>query len=154
MQEAQKQLTLAIIKPNLVEQNQTNSILFDLFQESAHKGSDISLEYLVSLKMTKEEVQQFYAEHLDKPFFSELVEFMTSGESIFMILGGKNVVSDWRTLIGATKPQDRTPNCLRAKYGDPNITMLNGLHGSDSATSAQREITLLGQFITNRQKQH
>lgn len=94
-------------------------------------------------KLTTENAKTFYAEHQDKPFFPKLVDFMASADSIFLLIDGKDSIAKWREIIGATNPQDRNPDCLRAKFGDPFDVTFNGFHGSDSQESAMREARFL-----------
>jgi len=84
--------------------------------------------------------QEHYAEHSEKPFFGELVEFITSGSTLALVLEGESAISVVRTTMGATNPTDAEPGTIR---GDLALAMPDNLvHGSDSALSAQREIGL------------
>jgi nucleoside-diphosphate kinase len=84
--------------------------------------------------------EEHYAEHREKPFFGELVEFITSGPTLALVLEGEGVIATARTTIGATNPADATPGSLR---GDFAVAMPDNLvHGSDSPESAKREIAL------------
>ena len=88
----------------------------------------------------KELAQEHYAEHKDKPFFGELVDFITSGPVLAFVLAGKNAVTSVRTINGATNPVDATPGSIRGDYA---LTMdSNVVHASDSVDSAAREIHL------------
>ena len=88
----------------------------------------------------------WWQEHQDKTFFTALLDHMTSGDSMALVLGRQDGVQHWRNLIGPTKVSEarRTASrSLRAKFGDPANDMRNAVHGSDSAGSAEREIELL-----------
>ncbi|MEN0060468.1 MAG: nucleoside-diphosphate kinase, partial [Bdellovibrio sp.] len=84
--------------------------------------------------------EEFYAEHKERPFFGELVSFMTSGPVTLMCLQGENAVAKNREIMGATDPKKATVGTVRAKFGD-NVGE-NAVHGSDSAASAARELAL------------
>ena len=84
--------------------------------------------------------EEHYAEHREKPFFGELVEFITSGPTLAMVFEGEGAIATCRTTIGATNPADAVPGSLRGDYA---LAMPNNLvHGSDSPESSAREITL------------
>jgi nucleoside-diphosphate kinase len=84
--------------------------------------------------------RQHYAEHADKPFFGELVEFITSGPTLALVLEGEGAIATVRTTMGATNPADATPGSIR---GDLALSMPDNLvHGSDSSESSAREISL------------
>ncbi|MEN6463168.1 MAG: nucleoside-diphosphate kinase [Syntrophomonas sp.] len=90
--------------------------------------------------ISEELAGKHYAEHKDKPFFGELVDFITSGPVLAMVWEGENVISAMRTMMGKTNPQEAAPGTIR---GDMAITMSeNIIHGSDSPASAEREINL------------
>ncbi len=98
---------------------------------------------MVALKImniTPELAEKHYSEHKGKPFFADLVNFITSGPVVAMVLEGENVIPTVRTMMGATDPQDAAPGTIRGDYAltiDENI-----IHGSDSPESAMREIGL------------
>ncbi|MFP3359918.1 nucleoside-diphosphate kinase, partial [Planococcus sp. SIMBA_143] len=81
-----------------------------------------------------------YGEHKERPFFGELVDFITSGPVFAMVWEGENVISTARTMMGATNPKDANPGTIRGDYG-VQVSM-NVIHGSDSPESAEREIAL------------
>lgn len=127
--------TFAIIKPDAVSAKNSGKIV-DLIES---KGFNI-------LKMEKRtwsnaDAEQFYAVHKDRPFFGELVEFMTSGPLVIMVLEKDNAISAWRDLMGATNPAEAEEGTIRKLYG-ANIGN-NATHGSDAAETAKLEI---GQF--------
>lgn len=90
--------------------------------------------------LSKGKAEEFYAEHSARPFFGELVSFMTSGPVMLMCLTGENAVLKNREIMGATDPKKATPGTVRFKFGD-NMGE-NAVHGSDSVASAERELAL------------
>ena len=91
-------------------------------------------------KIEKSKCEEFYAEHKERPFFGELVSFMTSGPVVLMALKGENAVTRNREIMGATDPKKAAPGTLRALYGDS--VGENAVHGSDSPASAERELKI------------
>lgn len=128
------QFTFAMIKPDAVAAKNSGKII-DIIEA---KGFEIMRLHKVHL--TEEAAQDFYAVHKDKPFFSELVEFVTSGPVIIMALAKDNAVLAWRELMGATDPKKAEKGTLRAEFGT-NIGH-NAVHGSDSIENAQMELAL------------
>ncbi len=124
--------TLAIIKPNAVRTGKTGPILA-MINEG---GFEITAMKMV--KMTLPQAELFYAVHEGKPFFEDLVEFMTSGSVIVMILKHNNAVELFRKLIGDTDPSKAEQGTIRKIFA-VSIQM-NAVHGSDSVENAQREI--------------
>ena len=124
--------TLAIIKPDAMKKGYKD----DIRNEIKKNGFTIVEEK--TLHMTNAHAEGFYAIHKDKPFFSELIEFMTSHESHIMKLEKENAVVEWRNLMGATDSTKADPGTIRATYGT-DISM-NATHGSDSDDNAQIEI--------------
>ena len=90
--------------------------------------------------MSKEKTELFYAEHKERPFFGELVTFMTSGPVLMMCLTGENAVLKNREIMGATDPKKADAGTIRAKHGDSMGE--NVVHGSDSVASAERELAI------------
>jgi len=129
-----KELTFSIIKPNAVKKNVMGAII----QKFEENGLKIAAAKLVVLDRSK--CEQFYAEHKARPFFGELVDFMTSGPVMLMALAGENAVEKNRKIMGATDPKKADPGTIRALFGD-NVGE-NAVHGSDSPASAQRELAL------------
>lgn len=131
----EKERTLAIIKPDGLFGNYTDRIK----QMVLESHFNIAKEMLV--RLDEESAATFYAEHSSKSFFSSLIDYMTSGPVLVMILEKENAISDWRDLIGPTNAREakRThPQSIRAMCG-LDITN-NCVHGSDSHKSAEREI--------------
>jgi nucleoside-diphosphate kinase len=124
--------TFAIIKPNAVKRHWIGKII-NMMEEDGL--------YVVAAKMktlTKTEAEGFYAEHKERPFFGSLVSFMTSGPVVIMALEADNAVEKYRKLMGATNPANAAPGTIRKAFGES--LEANSVHGSDSATSAAREL--------------
>lgn len=124
--------TLSIIKPNSTLDNNIGNIIA-IFEKN---GLRISAARLT--KLSKEKAEGFYIEHKDRPFFGELVNFMTSGPVMLMVLEGENAVTKNRDLMGATNPANANPGTIRKLYA--KSVGENSVHGSDSVASAEREI--------------
>ncbi len=129
-----KETTFSIIKPNAVKKNAIGPIIAK-FEENGLKVSAAKLSVI-----TKSLCEKFYEEHKARPFFGELVTFMTSGPVLLMALTGENAVMRNREIMGATDPKKAAPGTIRALFGD-NVGE-NAVHGSDSAASAERELAL------------
>ena len=126
--------TFSIIKPNAVKKNAIGSII-QMFEKNGLKVAAMKISLI-----DKAKCETFYAEHKERPFFGELVSFMTSGPVVLMALKGENAVTRNREIMGATDPKKAAPGTLRALFGD-NVGE-NAVHGSDSATSAERELKI------------
>ncbi len=124
--------TLSIIKPNSTLDNNMGNIM-SIFEKN---GLRISAAKFT--KLSKEKAEGFYIEHKDRPFFGELVQFMTSGPVLIMVLEGENAVLKNRELMGATNPANANPGTIRKLYA--KSVGENSVHGSDSLASADREI--------------
>ncbi|MCM2281481.1 MAG: nucleoside-diphosphate kinase [Bdellovibrionaceae bacterium] len=128
------ELTFSIIKPNAVKKNVMGDII-------AHfEKSDLKIAAAKLTVLSRKKCEEFYAEHKERPFFGELVDFMTSGPVMLMALAGENAVMKNREIMGATDPKKAAPGTIRAKHGDS--VGENAVHGSDSAASAERELAL------------
>lgn len=128
------EMTFSIIKPNAVKKN----AIGDIIAHFESNGLKIAAAKLTVLSRKKAE--EFYAEHKARPFFGELVDFMTSGPVMLMALSGEGAVMKNRELMGATDPAKAAPGTIRAKHG-ANVGE-NAVHGSDSPESAARELAL------------
>jgi len=128
------EVTFSIIKPNAVKKGAIGAII-NKFEQS---GLKIAAAKLVRLNKSK--CEEFYAEHKERPFFGELVTFMTSGPVMLMALKGENAVLKNREIMGATDPKKAAPGTIRAQFGDSAGE--NAVHGSDSPASAERELAL------------
>lgn len=126
--------TFSIIKPNAVKKN----VMGDIIAQFETSGLKIAAAKLTML--SKEKCELFYAEHKERPFFGELVSFMTSGPVMLMCLVGENAVLKNREIMGATDPKKAAPGTIRAKHGDSMGE--NAVHGSDSVASAERELAI------------
>ena len=124
--------TLSIVKPDAVSKNVIGKIL-DRFESAGLKIVAVKMIHL-----NDEKAKGFYAEHEGRPFFDALVEFMTSGPIVVQVLAGENAITKNRELMGSTNPQEADPGTIRAEFA--NSIDANAVHGSDSETSAVREI--------------
>ncbi len=126
--------TFSIIKPNAVKKKAIGEIIKH-FEKNGLQMAAMRMTIL-----SKEKCELFYAEHKERPFFKELVSFMTSGPVVLMCLVGEEAVAKNRDLMGATDPKKASPGTLRAQYGDS--VGENAVHGSDSLSSAERELAI------------
>ena len=124
--------TLSIIKPNSTLDNNIGNIIA-VFEKNGLRVSAAKFT-----KLSKEKAEGFYIEHKERPFFGELVNFMTSGPVMIMALEGENAISKNRELMGATNPANAAEGTIRKLYA--KSVGENSVHGSDSATAAEREI--------------
>lgn len=124
--------TLSIVKPNSTLDNNIGNIIA-IFEKN---GLRISAAKFT--RLSKEKAEGFYIEHKERPFFGELVNFMTSGPVMLMVLEGENAVAKNRELMGATNPANAAEGTIRKLYA--KSVGENSVHGSDSQTSAEREI--------------
>ena len=124
--------TLSIIKPDAVERNLIGTMIAR-FEKEGFKVLAMRFH-----RLTKEEAKDFYIEHKEKPFYPSLVEYMTSGPVVLMVLEREDAIAKNREVMGATNPKNAAPGTLRAHYA---FSMeKNSVHGSDSPSSAAREI--------------
>jgi len=123
--------TFTMIKPDAVGNGHTGAILNDMI----HAGFKIiAMKYL---HLSKESAGAFYAVHSERPFYTDLVNFMSSGPIVAAILEKDNAVEDFRTLIGATNPADAAEGTIRKRYA--KSIEANAVHGSDSDENAEIE---------------
>jgi nucleoside-diphosphate kinase len=125
---------LLIIKPDAVRRGLVGEILSRL----ERKG--LRIEDLRMMRIDRDLADRHYAEHREKPFFGELVDFITSGEVIVAKVSGRDAISVMRTIMGATDPSNAGPGTIRGDYG--TVITENLVHGSDSPESAARELAL------------
>ena len=123
--------TLTMIKPDAVKAGHIGAILNDI------NAAGFRIVSLKMTQLTRSAAEKFYAEHSERGFFGELVEFMSSGPIVAAVLEKDNAVADFRTLIGATNPANAAPGTLRAKYA--KSVGENAVHGSDSDENAAIE---------------
>ncbi|BCD67549.1 nucleoside-diphosphate kinase [Nitratiruptor sp. YY09-18] len=124
--------TLSIIKPDAVAKNVIGKII-DRFETNG-----LRIAAMKKIKLTREDAAKFYEVHKERPFFNDLVEYMTSGPVVVMVLEGENAVSKNRELMGATDPKEAAPGTIRADFAES--IEANAVHGSDSLENAQKEI--------------
>jgi nucleoside-diphosphate kinase len=127
-----KQRTLAILKPDCIEKKVQGKVI----QQIIDAGFEIKAMRL--LRLTKQSAQTFYAVHKERPFYNDLVDYMTSGPVLPMCLEKDNAIADFRKLIGATNPANADKGTIRKMYAvsvEKNI-----VHGSDSPENAKIEI--------------
>jgi nucleoside-diphosphate kinase len=124
--------TFSIIKPDAVAKN----IIGEIYSRFEKGGLRIVASKM--LHLTKEQAQGFYAVHKERPFYNDLVEFMTSGPVMVQVLEGENAILKNRELMGATNPQDAAPGTIRADFA--TTVDENAVHGSDGPDTAKEEI--------------
>ena len=125
--------TLSIIKPDAVAKNVVGKIL-DRFESAG-----LRIAATKKMQLSKADAEAFYAVHAERPFFGDLVEFMISGPVVVTVLEGENAMTINRDLMGATNPKEAAAGTIRADFA-VSIDE-NAVHGSDSETSAAREIS-------------
>lgn len=124
--------TLSIIKPDAVKKNVIGEIL------ARFEKNGLKIAAIKKLWLSKEQAGEFYAVHKERPFFKDLVEFMTSGPVVVSVLEGANAVLKNRELMGATNPKEAKPGTIRADFAESIDA--NAVHGSDSLENAKNEI--------------
>jgi nucleoside-diphosphate kinase len=124
--------TLSIIKPDAVGQNMIGNII-EYFEKDG-----LSVVAAKMLHMTQDQAKAFYAVHKERPFYQELVDFMTSGPVLVMVLEGENAIAKNRQIMGATDPSKAAAGTIRADFA--TSIERNAVHGSDSASTAKTEI--------------
>ena len=124
--------TLSIIKPDAVAKNVISKI-YSRFESNGLKIVAAKMKHL-----SREEAEGFYAVHKERPFFAELVKFMTSGPVMVQVLEGENAVAKNRELMGATNPKEAAPGTIRADFA--SSIDANAVHGSDSLANAAIEV--------------
>jgi nucleoside-diphosphate kinase len=129
-----EQTTLLIIKPDAVQRDLIDEIIARVERQG------LRVESKRRMRIDRDLSERHYAEHREKPFFGELVEFITSGDVIVAKVTGPEAISVLRTLIGATDPAKADPGTIRGDYG--KVITENLVHGSDSPESAKRELEL------------
>jgi nucleoside-diphosphate kinase len=124
--------TLSIAKPDAVERN----LIGEIYSRFEKNGLRIVAARMI--RLSREQAEGFYAEHHGKPFFDDLVAYMTSGPVVVQVLEGENAIAENRRLMGATNPQEADPGTIRADFAES--LEANAVHGSDSPASAAREV--------------
>lgn len=124
--------TLSIIKPDGVEKN----LIGEVYRRFEQGGLQIVAAKM--LHLTREQAEGFYAVHKERPFFADLVKYMTSGPVVVQVLQGENAIARNREIMGATNPADADPGTIRADYA--SSIEENVVHGSDGPDTAAQEI--------------
>ena len=127
--------TLIIIKPDAVKRDLVGEIL------SRFEKRDFSISKLKMFNFTTEMAKQFYSVHSSKPFFNELVSFITSGKVVAAIIEGGNVINVTREIIGKTNPKEASPGTIRGDFGTGILE--NSIHASDSRESFDKEMNVV-----------
>jgi nucleoside-diphosphate kinase len=129
-----KESTLLIVKPDGVRRGLVGEVL----RRVETKG--LAIEQLRMETISRPTAEEHYGEHVEKPFFGELVDFITSGPVVLAKVTGVSAISVWRTLMGPTNPTDAPPGTIRGDFA--TVITENVVHGSDSPESAARELKL------------
>jgi nucleoside-diphosphate kinase len=124
--------TFSIIKPDAVAKNVIGEII------SRFEKNGLRIVAMKMLHLTRAQAEGFYAVHKERPFYKDLVEFMTSGPVVVQVLEGENAIKKNRELMGATNPADAAPGTIRADFA--KTVDENAVHGSDAAETAAQEI--------------
>ena len=132
---AEIQQTLVIIKPDAVNAKHIGNII------SRYENSDLKIDKIQLMQFTPAIAKEFYIEHKDRPFYSDLVGAMSACPVVVMVVEGDNAITKNRQMIGATDPAEADKGTLRAEFGASK--QANAVHGSDSPQAAAREIKLL-----------
>jgi len=127
-----KERTLSIIKPDATRRNLTGAI------NAKIEATGLHIVAQKRLHLTPEQAGKFYEVHKERPFYNDLVSFMTSGPVVVQVLEGENAVAKYRDIMGATNPANAEPGTIRAEYAES--IEANSVHGSDSAENAKTEI--------------
>ena len=125
--------TFSIIKPDATQRNLTGKI------NAVIEDAGLRIVAQRRIRMTDEQAKKFYEVHKERPFYGELVEFMTSGPVVVQVLEGDNAVAKYREVMGATNPEQAAPGTIRKLYA--NNVGENSVHGSDSQENAALEIS-------------
>ena len=127
------QRTFSIIKPDATRRNITGKVIAKL------EEGGLRVVAQKRIHMTREQAEGFYAVHKERPFFGELVEFMTSGPVVVQVLEGENAIARNREIMGATNPAEAAPGTIRAEFAESIGE--NSVHGSDGPDTAKDEIS-------------
>ena len=126
--------TLLIVKPDGVRRG----LIGEVLRRVEDKG--LSIDSMRLMTIDRATAERHYGEHVDKPFFGELVDFITSGPVVVAKISGEQAITAWRTLMGPTNPIDAAPGSIRGDFA--TLIGENIAHGSDSPASAERELGL------------
>jgi nucleoside-diphosphate kinase len=125
--------TLSIVKPDAVAKN----VIGEIYSRFEKQG--LKIVATKRMKLSTDQAEAFYAEHKQRPFFKDLVSFMTQGPIMVQVLEGDNAIAKHRDIMGATNPKEAKPGTIRADFADSIDA--NAVHGSDSSDAAKREIS-------------
>ena len=128
------QRTFSILKPDATRRNLTGAI------NAKIEGAGLRIIAQKRVKWSKANAEAFYAVHKERPFFNDLVAFMTSGPIVMQVLEGENAIAKYREVMGATNPANADAGTIRKEFAES--IEANSVHGSDSAENAAAEITL------------
>ena len=126
------QQTLAMIKPDAVQRNLIGSII------QLMEANKLVVKKIIMMNLSVNQAEKFYIIHKDKHFYSKLIEYMTSGQVVVILLEGDNAISAYRDLMGSTNPEEAEEKTIRKLYAVN--TTYNSIHGSDSPENARIEI--------------
>ncbi|MFZ1082596.1 MAG: nucleoside-diphosphate kinase [Candidatus Kryptoniota bacterium] len=132
--------TLAILKPDCVRRNLIGEVIARM------QKVNFRIAGMKMVRLTKETAEEFYAVHRQRPFYNDLVQFMTSGACVPMVLEKENAFEEFRKFIGATDPKEAAPGTIRRDFAENKQE--NIVHGSDSPENAEREISF---FFSERE---
>ena len=132
--------TLAILKPDCVRRNLIGEVIARM------QKVNFKIAGMKMVRLTKETAEEFYAVHRQRPFYNDLVQFMTSGACVPMVLEKENAFEEFRKFIGATDPKEAAPGTIRRDFAENKQE--NIVHGSDSPENAEREISF---FFSERE---
>jgi nucleoside-diphosphate kinase len=134
------QRTFSILKPDVTRRNLTGAV------NAKIEAAGLRIVAQKRLRMTRDQAETFYAVHAKRPFFGELVEFMTSAPVVVQVLEGDNAIQRYRDVMGATNPEKAAPGTIRKEFA---LSMgENSVHGSDALETAEVEI---GQFFSGNE---
>ena len=126
------QQTLAMIKPDAVQRNLIGSII------QLMEANELVVKKIIMMNLSVNQAEKFYIIHKDRDFYSKLIEYMTSGQVVVILLEGDNAISAYRDLMGSTNPEEAGEKTIRKLYAVN--TTYNSIHGSDSPENAKIEI--------------
>ena len=126
------QQTLAIIKPDAVQRNLIGSII------QLMEANELVVKKIIMMNLSVNQAEKFYIIHKDRDFYSKLIEYMTSGQVVVILLEGDNAIKAYRDLMGSTNPEEAEEKTIRKLYAVN--TTYNSVHGSDSPENARIEI--------------
>ncbi len=132
--------TLSIIKPDATKRSLTGKI------NAIIEESNLKIIAQKEILLSKEQAENFYGVHKERPFFPDLINFITSGPVVVQILEGEDAISNYRDIMGATNPKEAKLGTIRAQFG--KSIEANSVHGSDSAENAAIEVN----FFFNKNK--